>query len=242
MPTGNDVVDRALEAHGGEARWKALSTLTTQWTFRGMMFKMRMREAQLKNLTASISTREPRVVIHPYPKPGMQAVFTPQHLQVSDEKGVISSREHPRSTFGGLRTVVWWDDLEMLYFAGYVLWNYPQLPFLLLQPGLTLEDAGTSKQGQETWNKVKVTFPSEMPTHSPVQTFYFGPDGLLRRHDYCVAIMSPLARGARYIHSYQDVDGFKLPQRIEMKLGMWGESYAPFPSLGYVDLDNMKLS
>jgi hypothetical protein len=78
-------------------------------------------------------------------------------------------------------------------------------------------------------------------THSPRQTFYFGPDGLLRRHDYCVGILGRLARGARYIHEYKDVDGLKIPSWIEIKLGAWGESCVPWPSLGYVDLDDVAL-
>jgi hypothetical protein len=88
---------------------------------------------------------------------------------------------------------------------------------------------------------VAVAFPKGFPTHSPRQTFYFGPDGLLRRHDYYVGILSRLARGARYIHEYKDVDGLKIPSRIEIKLGAWGESYVPWPSLGYVELDDVTL-
>ena len=61
MPTGNRIVDRAIEAHGGEARWRQVSTLRLTWTFRGLMFKLRLREAQLRRLQARINTREPRV-------------------------------------------------------------------------------------------------------------------------------------------------------------------------------------
>ena len=66
--------------------------------------------------------------------------------------------------------------------------------------------------------------------------------GLLRRHDYHVAVMGGFARGARYIRSYADVDGFKLPSRIEIKLRGPGKSYFKRPSLGFVDLDDISLS
>ena len=122
-----------------------------------------------------------------------------------------------------------------------MLWNYAQLPFLLLQPGLTFQDAGTIRQGSETWDGVRVDFPAHLPTHSASQTVFVGPDGLLRRHDYHVAIMGRLARGARLIHGYQQVDGLTLPSRIQIKLRGPGTSSVPWPSLGFVDLDEVTL-
>jgi hypothetical protein len=53
--------------------------------------------------------------------------------------------------------------------------------------------------------------------------------------------MSSLARGARYIHQNQQVEGLTLASRIEMKLGLFGESYAPVPSLGFVDFEQTTL-
>ncbi len=241
MPTQNPVVDRAIEAHGGEARWRALTQLRTTWTFRGMMFKLRLREGCLRRLSATIHTREPRVEIAPFPGPGATASFTGSQVAIHAAAGTTTALEDPRASFRAMRSMFWWNDFEMLYFGGYVLWNYAQLPFLLLQPGLTITPAGTSMQNGETWDKVLVDFPPNFPTHSPRQTFYFGPDGLLRRHDYWVGILSPLARGARFIHSYHAVDGLKLPARIEMKLGTFGESYLPLISLGFVDFDAFTL-
>jgi hypothetical protein len=238
VPTGNSVVDRAIEAHGGEARWRERSTLKATWTFRGMMFKLRFWESRLRRLQAIISTREPRVEIDPFPRPGSTASFTGAAEAIGANR-----RENPRASFDSLRSLLWWNEFEMLYFSSYVLWNYSQLPFLLLQPGLVLSDAGTTTGPTgERWDKVAVEFPAALPTHSPRQTFYFGPDGTLRRHDYFVAIMSRFARGARFIHRYHEVDGFKLPARIEMRLGTWGERYLPLLSLGFVDFDDLSLS
>lgn len=241
MPTGNAIVDRAIAAHGGEDRFRQVGALDLTWTFRGTMFKVRLREGQLRGLRARIHTGEPRVTITGYPRPEASALFTPARVQIDTPGVPVSFLNDPRRAFGSPRTIVWWTDLEMLYFAGYVLWNYAQLPFLLLQPGLEFQGAGTTTRAGEVWDKVEVVFPDGVPTHSPRQTFYFGPDGLLRRHDYCVGVLSRLARGARYIHAYQDVGGLKLASRIEIKLGAWGESQVPWPSLGFVDLDDVTL-
>jgi hypothetical protein len=241
MPTGNRVVDRALEAHGTEARFSRLAALHTTWTFRGMMFKLRLREASLRRLRATISTREPRVEVSPFPGPEGRGVFLPNRVEVQGPRARVL--DAPRDAFRSPRSLLWWNDVEMLYFAGYVLWNYAQLPFLLLQPGLTLTDAGSTTLAGERCDKVVVDFPTGFPTHSPRQTFYFSSEhGLLRRHDYWVGIMSRLAKGARYIHAYQQVDGLTLPSRIEMRLGTFGDGYLPLLSLGFVDFDDTSVS
>lgn len=241
MPTGNAVIDRAIAAHGGEDRFREVTALDLTWTFRGAMFKARLRERQLHRLHARIETRAARVVVDGFPEPGAVATFTPERVTIERPGRPLVAVDAPRDTFRSLRALARWTDAQMLYFAGYVLWNYAQLPFLLLQPGLTFRDAGTSRQRGETWDKVTVAFPPVMPTHSPVQTVYVGPDGLLRRHDYHVAVMSRLARGARLITGYQQVGGLTLPSRIRIKLGGPGESSMPWPSLGWVDLDDLAL-
>ncbi len=242
MPTGNAVVDRALEAHGGESRWLRFHALTTTWTFRGAMFKLRLRENELRQLGGRISTKEQRVEVTPFAGADATGVFTPARVELRKASGEVTGLDAPRATFSNLRTLAWWTDLEALYFSGYVLSNYAQLPFALLWPGLTFKDLGHTHKNGERWEKVGVTFPPEIATHSPEQIFYFGPDGLLRRHDYYVEIMSKLARGARYIPTTQVVEGVTLPSRIEIRLGLWGESYAPFPSLGFVDFDDTRVS
>jgi hypothetical protein len=44
------------------------------------------------------------------------------------------------------------------------------------------------------------------------QTTYFGPDGLLRRHDYAVDILGG-SLGAQYIAAYREFDGIVMPTR-----------------------------
>jgi hypothetical protein len=49
-------------------------------------------------------------------------------------------------------------------------------------------------------------------THSPVQTFYFSEDGLLRRHDYQVDI-SGGAAAAHYLSGHETVQGITVPTK-----------------------------
>jgi hypothetical protein len=47
---------------------------------------------------------------------------------------------------------------------------------------------------------------------APEQITYFGPDGLMRRHDHTADVLEGAA-GAHYIHDYQRVDGIMVPHR-----------------------------
>ena len=241
MTATNRVLEHALEAHGGIERWQKIDRINTTWTFHGLMFKMRLRENQLNKLKARIHTHKPAVEITGFLGKDTISTFTPTQVEIRKPGEAPRARQNIRATFGGLRTLAWWDDLEMLYFSGYVLWNYSQLPFLLTWPGLDIREGAPYQENGETWSRLDVTFPADVPAHSQEQSFFFDKNGLLRRHDYYVAIMSKLARGARYIHSYKEVNGFKLPARIEIKLRGSGNGYTQRPALGFVDFDEMSV-
>jgi len=59
---------------------------------------------------------------------------------------------------------------------------------------------------------MKVIFPDNIASHTRAQVCYFGPDGLLRRHDYAVDVLGG-ATGAHYIDDYRDHDGILMPHR-----------------------------
>jgi hypothetical protein len=46
----------------------------------------------------------------------------------------------------------------------------------------------------ETWRRLKVTFPGHIKTHGRQQILCFGPDGLLRRHDFTIDIFGGIRR------------------------------------------------
>ena len=64
--------------------------------------------------------------------------------------------------------------------------------------------------GGETWRRLKVTFPEHIKTHTREQISCFGPDGLLRRHDFTIDILGG-APGMLYATDYRDVDGIIIP-------------------------------
>jgi hypothetical protein len=68
--------------------------------------------------------------------------------------------------------------------------------FVLAMDGVATEELEPWQENGDPWRRLKVTFPESIATHNTVQTFYFGSDGLLRRHAYDADVLggSP-ARG-----------------------------------------------
>jgi hypothetical protein len=58
----------------------------------------------------------------------------------------------------------------------------------------------------------EVIFPENIASHTREQISYFGPDGLLRRHDYAVDVLGG-SMGGQYISDYRFVDGILMPFR-----------------------------
>jgi len=73
-----------------------------------------------------------------------------------------------------------------LKFTGqaYALWNYLTIPSFYAYPGFVTEDLAPWLENGEQWQPLKVIVPDSIESHSREQVAYFGPDGLLRRHEY----------------------------------------------------------
>jgi hypothetical protein len=67
-------------------------------------------------------------------------------------------------------------------------------------------------EGDEVWSVVRAYFPRHIISDCALQRFYFGPDRLLRRHDYHVDIAGGFAAVQLTTH-YTEANGIKLPTR-----------------------------
>jgi hypothetical protein len=64
----------------------------------------------------------------------------------------------------------------------------------------------------EMWRALRVTFPDGIASHCREQISYFGPDGLLRRHEYRVDVLGG-ALGLNYAHEFREVDGIMVAMK-----------------------------
>jgi hypothetical protein len=210
----NELLDLAIAAHGGMDRWRQLRTLRVRFSAGGLLFAAKGQRRALDDVEALVDVTRPRTTLVPYPSPGRRGVFEPERVWIEADRGeLLEERQQPRAAFGRVRQRLWWDRLDVLYFAGYALWNYLCLPFLLARPGFVLAEIEPWTEGGERWRRLRVTFPADVPTHSPRQVFHFDARGLLRREDYTADIVTSRARVAHYCFDHQAFSGLVVPTR-----------------------------
>ena len=208
------LIEPILDAHGGRSLWERSREIRADVSAGGLAFRSRFTGRALRSFEARVSTREPKSRLAPYPTPGLTGHFLPGRVEIRTDGGdVVAARDDPRAAFRSPRHLVWWDDLDTLYFAGYAIWNYLTVPFLLASPGFSLRDAGTWGEDGNTWRKVDVSFPPGTPTHSRDQTFYFDDSWRLRRLDYTAAPFGSWAKAAHYCDRHRRFDGLLVPTR-----------------------------
>jgi hypothetical protein len=125
----------------------------------------------------------------------------------------VAARDDPRPEFRRLRRQFRWDDLDLLYFAGYALWGYATAPFIFRRPGFEVEEADPWREDGETWRALRVRFPDAIPAHSRQQLYYFDDRGLLRRNDYTAEVFGSWARATHYCWDHETFDGIVVPTR-----------------------------
>ncbi|MEV5799852.1 hypothetical protein [Streptomyces collinus] len=209
----NELLTEAIEAHGGNARWRQLTRARATLVSSGHLFAV-------KGLPQDPAPREMTVLLHeehasvrPFGAPDQKTDFTPGCVSIDKLDGrVVAEREDPRSSFSGHTLETPWDALDRAYFNGYALWTYLTTPFLLAMPGFTVTEIEPWREGDELWRGLRATFPPEIASHSTHQDFYFGPDRLLRRHDYHVDVAGGFA-AAQYVYDCVEADGIVLPTK-----------------------------
>ncbi len=114
-------------------------------------------------------------------------------------------------------------------------------PFLYTHDSFVTEEIASIEVEGETWRRLKVTFPDHVKSHTREQISCFGPDGLLRRHDYIVDILGG-ATGLNYASQYRDVDGIIFP--TNRRTYSYEGDYRPVlePLLVKIDLGEITLN
>jgi hypothetical protein len=140
-----------------------------------------------------------------------RSVFDPFRVEMQRSGGdLVEARDDPETSFEGHEFETPWDDLHLAYFTGEALWTYLNIPFLYTTAGFSTEEIDPIDVDGETWRRLKVTFPEYIKTHTREQISCFGPDGLLRRHDFTIDVLGG-APGLLYATDYRDVDGIIIP-------------------------------
>jgi hypothetical protein len=208
----NQLLDLAIKAHGGLDRWNKVKAIKAAASITGAIWYVKGKGDFLKNVVLTAETRTERLTVD-FPGRNMQAIFEPSRIVIQTANGaLLEARDNPEQSFAGQQRDTPWDDIHVAYFVGEALWTYLNTPFLYAHDGFTTEEIPSIQVEAETWRRLKVTFPDHVKSHSKEQISCFGPDGLLRRHDYTVDILGG-ATGLNYASDYRDVDGIIVPTK-----------------------------
>jgi len=238
--SGRTLAHEIIEAYGGMKRWNRVSSLRVDIAFAGFAFRMKF----LRNLpyrgTMVVERAAQRVTFESFPVPGHRGVFEGAEVRIESVDGrVVSRRLEPRTAFQDFRHRLWWDSLDLLYFAGQAGWNYLCVPFIFDDPSYELEVDGTWRDGSETWRRLKVTFPSHIHTHCRQQIFYADRDGLIRRMDYTAEPFGERAKAAHYEYDHRQFSGFVVPTRRRVHPRKPDGRPRRHPVLIWIDVDNV---
>jgi hypothetical protein len=169
-------------------------------------------------------------------------VFVPGRVSIETLDGaVIESRDDPEAAYAGHVQETPWDKFHVTYFASEALWTYLTSPFLYTYPGFESEEIEPWHENGEEWRRLKVTFPADIHSHTRTQITHFGPDGLMRRHDYTVDILGG-ASGANYVSDYADFQGIKMPTKRRIYAYDEHMQKVPEPLLVSLDFGHLTFS
>jgi hypothetical protein len=146
----------------------------------------------LKNVRVVAQLHRQHLVTHLIGK-DRRTTFTTGEVSIETESGFVEEvRVNPAASFRGHSLDTPWDMLHVAYFASYALWSYLTIPFLYTYPEFVSEEIAPWQEDGERWRALKATFPDSIAGHTRNQISYFGPDGLLRRHEYIVMFLAML--------------------------------------------------
>ncbi|OXC77127.1 hypothetical protein [Caballeronia sordidicola] len=236
----NDLLAFAIDAHGGLDRWNAFSRLKAELSVDGAIWHLKQQPGLLNDKVFEIDTHQQRLTITPFLAAGHRSVFVPGRVSVEKLDGtVLESRDDPEAAYAGHVQETPWDKFHVTYFASEALWTYLTSPFLYTYPGFESEEIEPWHENGEEWRRLEVTFPADIHSHTRTQITHFGPDGLMRRHDYTVDILGG-ASGANYVSDYVEFQGIKMPTK--RRIYAYDENMQKVPEPLLVSLDFGQLS
>lgn len=239
------LLDQVIEAHGGLERWRAARVIRARVRSGGFLVRTRFPGNRLGEYELSVEVAEPVATMDPFPGAGQRGVFDRGRVRIETAAGeTLESRDDPRAAFSGLsglRRNLRWDPLDSAYFAGYAMWNYLTTPLLLTRDGVRVREGEPWPEGTERWRRLEVDFPGHLDTHSPHQTFYVDPAGLVRRHDYTAEVVGGWARAAHLLADHREVGELTFPTRRWVRPRGPGNRVLPGPTLVWIEIAEIRI-
>jgi hypothetical protein len=237
-----ELLEIAVEAHGGLARWNKVSSIKIDVSIGGAIWGAKGQPDVLSDIVMVADTQR-ELVTTSFVGQDRATIFEPDQVVVVQQSDgtILESSDDPEASFEGQDADTPWNAIHVAYFSGEALWTYLNTPFLYTQARFAKQEIGSIEVDGETWRRLRVTFPEDVKSHTRDQIFCFGPDGLLRRHDYSVDILGG-STGLNYASNYEEVDGLMFPTTRRVYAYEGDYQLVPEPLLVSVDISQITLS
>ncbi|MEU7768736.1 hypothetical protein AB0B25_27010 [Nocardia sp. NPDC049190] len=200
-----------FDAYGGLDRWQAAEQISARQRVDGVLWPMKGHPGALDDIRVTVDLHRQFTSHEPFFAPDRRTAFTPDRIAVETTDGdVVEELRNPRDSFAGHELTTPWTRLQLAYFAGYAMWTYLTEPISLTFPGVRTAEIEPWTENGEKFRRLKVTYPSDIATHSTEQILYADAAGLLRRRDYNVDIGGG-APSAHYMSGHREVEGLIIP-------------------------------
>ena len=236
----SELLQKVLFAHGGLEQWNRFEKVEATIVTGGQLFGMKGVPQDPTPRRMTVATRHEWASVFPFGADDQHTDFTANRIAIEKLDGtVVIERFHPSEHAEGKAVDASWDALDRAYFNGYALWTYLTTPFHFVMPGIIVDEINPWREGDELWPGLRVTYPSDVASHSRQQDFYFGRDFLLRRHDYHVEAAGGFA-AAQYVFDAVTVEGITFPTK--RRAYMRNEHLLPMQDRLMVSIDFSNIS
>src|SRR6267154_5297805 len=95
----NDLLNLAVEAHGGLKRWSQLTAVKASVSITGKLWQLKAQPEALKDVVVEAQLKLQQLTTHLIGK-NRRTVFTPDRVSIESESGILEeARGDPRSAF-----------------------------------------------------------------------------------------------------------------------------------------------
>jgi hypothetical protein len=113
----NDLLNLAVEAHGGLKRWSRVEAVTAAASITGEIWRVKSKPDYLKKVIFKVETKRERVTMD-FPGQDKRSVFEPNRVEMQRRDGtVVATRDDPEASFQGHDKFTPWDDIHVAYLA-----------------------------------------------------------------------------------------------------------------------------
>ncbi|MDA9411133.1 MULTISPECIES: hypothetical protein [unclassified Bradyrhizobium] len=202
------LLDDAIDACGGLARWNSLSRFTLHLSVGGTLFADAGHAREFKDVTAEGSMRTQSVRFTGITGGEQSGAFAPDAITIETLDGqMLRTLSNPSLAVPSNGTHALADELHLVFFCGVQIWNYLTTPFLLARPDVAIEELPPWRENNETWRRLRAQLPPSLINLASEQVFYFDENALQRRTDHDLLG----ARVAHYSWAHDNFDGIVVP-------------------------------